>query len=922
MFRYSLDEEQKVREFWSNESIAKKFKSRNKESKNKFYMMDGPPYATEHIHLGTALNKTLKDVAVRYKTMRGYDVFARGGYDTHGLPIENKVQKEFNIKDNAEIERMGIDKFVDKCIQFATGNIEDMNQAFDNLGVWMDFSDPYMTLNPEYVEGLWTTFKKAHEKELLYKGKYPVHVSTVFGTAVAYNEIIYKQIDDRSIYVKFKVLGKDNEYLVIWTTTPWSLLGNSGIMVNPDFEYSRVEVNGEVWIIAKDLVESLFKKIKANYKIVDTLIGKTLEGIKYTSPLLDYIKLPKYDDAYRVILSKRYVTLDAGTGLVHCAPAHGKEDYEEGTRESIKEIIADLKTSNALVFEEIIRHDYPTCWRSEKPLLMIALPQWFFKVSAIKDKLIEQNKGVNWVPHWGEDRFHDWLTNLSDWPVSRNRYWGTPLPIWECDKCSNYDVFGTFDQLEAKVKSKVDRSMLGVHRPLIDSYTYKCDCGGVKKRVKEVLDVWFDSGATSWGALKYPHEKEGFDKYFPADINIEGKDQFRGWWNSQAILGQMTFEKIPFKNVMIHGMVLDINKREMHKSWGNAITPEEVIEKYNRDYLRYFLIKESRGEDMAFGYTLFKDVDRFANTVTNISNYLKTYLDVDMTKFDSKNLPKDMAIEDKWIVSRLNSKKQEIIDSYDSYKFYKVPLFIEEFLSEDLSKTYLKLIKDREDKQNVSKVLSYVFGNAIRLLSPIMPHYTEFINLQFNTSSLHLSEISDTDTKHISKDLEANMDLVFKIVQSGLKLREDNKLRLRWTLPQFYVTTSEAKLEDYKGVIANMLNASEIVLSPPKEADYSSIESEGYKLYVKKSFDQDVRNGWIIQEIRRAIQDERKNLKFNPTEVKNLSVRVPTQIYEIVKSNLSVLQTHTNTIISLDELDLNDSSKLFEVLDYKVKIEF
>jgi isoleucyl-tRNA synthetase len=441
---------------------------------------------------------------------------------------------------------------------------------------------------------------------------------------------------------------------------------------------------------------------------------------------------------------------------------------------------------------------------------MVALPQWFFKVSAIKENLLKHNEEVNWSPKWGKERFRNWLDNINDWPVSRNRYWGTPLPIWTCDKCNEYDVIGTYDELETKTGKKVERTISGIHRPNIDNYTYKCKCGGTKHRIKDVLDVWFDSGATSWGALHYPHYDDLYNKYWPADFNVEGTDQFRGWWNSQIILSEITFEKKPFKNIMVHGMVLDINKREMHKSWGNVISPEDIIEKENRDFLRYFFIKESKGEDFAFGLELFKDINRNFNIVSNMANYMYTYLDLNLDNIYSKDLPSNLSSEDYWILSRLNSVKKEILESYDGYIYHKVPSLIEGFLIDDLSRTYLKIVKDRKDIDNISKVLSYVFGNSLRLLAPIMPHYADFIYKNFNFGTIHLSEITDTDVSLINTDLEEEMKLVDKVVNVCLKLREQEKLRLRWTLPEANVVFKEKKIKYLESMLKKMMNVEKV----------------------------------------------------------------------------------------------------------------
>ena len=950
MFKYNLDEEKKIREYWAERQINEKFRKKNKESKNYFYMMDGPPYATGHIHLGTTLNKVLKDITFRYKTMRGYNVFSRVGFDTHGLPIENKVEKELNFKNKSDIEKYGVDKFVNKCIGFATKHIKDMTSAFDNLGVWMQLEDPYLTLDPDYIEGLWTTFKKADDKKLLYQGKYPVYVCPHCGTVVAYNEIEYAKLTDTSIFVKFPIENKDSEFLVIWTTTPWTLPANMGVMVHPKFDYAYVKVDNEVWIIAKELVDKLMSKLNKTFEIIKIVKGKELEGVKYINPLKDNLNLPELLNSYRVILSERYVNLEDGTGLVHCAPGHGKEDYDAGTKSNLpvfcpvniegiyddtagkykgmkvksanKIIIEDLENLGFLITKTNITHDYPTCWRCHSPLLMVALKQWFFKIKDIKEDLIKLNEKVNWTPKWGKDRFRDWLQNINDWPISRNRYWGTPIPIWVCDTCGKHKVIGSYKELEKKTGKPFDKSLLGVHKPNIDKYTFSCECGGTMKRIPDVLDVWFDSGATSWGALNYPNFDNEFNKYWPADLNIEGSDQFRGWWNSQTILSYITFGRLPFKAISVHGMVLDINKREMHKSIGNVISPEEVIDKENRDFLRYFLTRESRGTDFAFDYSLFKDIHRFINIFDNISNYLKTYLDINLDLTDKKILPTKLNAEDKWVLSRLNSVKKEILEAYDTYLYYKVSNLFEEFLMVDLSRVYLKIVKGREDKENLSKIISYVFGNLLRLLAPIMPHYTEYVYKQFNLNSIHLTDITDYDKSLINKDIEEEMKLLLNVLQSGLNLREKAKLRLRWTLPKAYFV-SDKKIIKLKPVLEKMLNVNEVLFEKPKEKEVESIETDDFKLFVNKDYSQDIKDNWFVQEIRRAIQNERKKLHFTPKELKDLELYVDKSVSNILKPSLENIEKNTNTKISLYEIrEVVEKEKPLKIFDKEVHIVF
>ncbi len=658
MLDHKETEEETLR-FWEDNKIYEKSKSKNKKGK-KYYFMDGPPYATGHIHMGTALNKILKDVAMRVKRLQGFDVFDRPGYDTHGVPIEFQVEKEIGSKNKKDIENYGVKKFVEKCRDYATRHIGVMNEEFSKLGIWMDWSDPYVTLSDDYIESIWDVLKTAYDKKLLYLGSYSIHVCPRCATAVAYNEIEYSKQEDNAIFVKFPIKDKKNSYLIIWTTTPWTLPANVGIMANPNVNYQEIELSsGERWTIAEPLVQKIMSTLETGYTVRNTFLGKKMDGWEYENPLAKHIKI-KVKNGYKVVLSGRYVTVEDGSGLVHCAPGHGKEDYEVGkengldiicpvgidgylnsetgkyagkkAREVDREIIEDLRKDGLLVYEHKYMHDYPHCWRCKQALLMLAIPQWFLKISEIHSKILKENEKTIWVPGWAKLRMKAWLEGIGDWPISRERYWGTPLPIWTCKKCGNEKVIGSLEELRKLSKTK----KIGVHKPEIDEIKIPCSCGEDMKRVNSVLDVWFDSGVSSWAALRYPTEKKAFEKYWPADLNIEGTDQFRGWWNSQLILSMIKFGKKPFENIGVHGMVLDISKRKMSKSAGNAVSPHEVANKFGKDKLRYYLAKMSKGEDFAYDERIFRDIDNLFRVLINVNTF------VNQLKPAKKNDPKNL----------------------------------------------------------------------------------------------------------------------------------------------------------------------------------------------------------------------------------------------------------------------------------------
>ncbi|MFA4960141.1 MAG: isoleucine--tRNA ligase [Candidatus Pacearchaeota archaeon] len=865
--------EEEILKFWEEKEIYKKSKEKNVKGK-KFYLMDGPPYATGRIHMGTALNKILKDVAMRSQRLQGKDVFDRAGYDTHGVPIEFKVEKEIGSRTKQDIEKFGVKNFIEKCKEYATKYIGIMGEEFKNLGVWMDFGNPYLTLDREYVETIWDTLKVASEKNLLYLDKYPVHICPRCETAVSFNEIEYTKQKDTSVFVKFSLVGEKNTFLIIWTTTPWTLPANTGVMVNPNLEYQRIELSsGENWIIAKALVSKIMGELGLGFTVKDEFKGKSLIGLKYNNPLVKNLKL-NLKDAYRVIPSARYVTVEDGTGLVHCAPGHGKEDYEVGREAGIDapspvgidgvlmgetgkyagkkarivdaEIIEDLEGEGALVYKMEYVHDYPLCWRCRTPLLMTSQPQWFLRVSEIQKKILKENTKIKWTPKWMELRMKAWIEGISDWPVSRRRYWGTPLPIWACNRCDKKKVVGSIKELEKESGKKINE----VHRPEIDDVKLRCSCGGEMKRVEDVLDVWFDSGVSSWAALNCSDGGEKFKEFWPADLNIEGKDQVRGWWNSQLILSEIKFGKKPFENISVHGMVLDMGKKKMSKSLGNVVAPSDIIKKYNRDYLRYYFAKISKGEDFSYQEREFSDIRKFFMTLVNSVKFI-----VQVEKQREKIL-----IEDRWILSRFNSMKKEVLNSYNNFMFPDVIQKFEEFLIEDFSRTYIQIVRERGGESK--KIMDKIMIEFLKLLAPIIPFLTEsiwqdLIKLKLvNEESVHLSKIKKED--EIDESLESQFKVVKQVIEMGLAERDKAKVGLRWPLSKLTVyAKADFHMEQFNEILKTQLNVKKIVFSDAKETEIGisldteltpDLESEGFAREVSRKIQAIRKNAGLVKE--------------------------------------------------------------------------
>ncbi len=946
--------EDKILEFWKKERIYEKAKKQREKAK-KFYFLDGPPYATGFIHVGTAFNKVLKDCHIRFFRMFGFNVWDQPGYDTHGVPIENKVEQELGFKSKKDIENFGIENFIKKCREFATKFIDIMANQFINLGVWMDWNNPYLTLTNDYIEGAWFTFKKAFENGFLYKGKYPVHVCPHCETAVAYNEIEYKNISDPSIYVKFKLKDKENEFLLIWTTTPWTLPANTGVMVKPDADYVKVKVENEILIIAKELLEIVFKKARIEkYEILEEFKGKELEGLKYEHPLKDLFEFQKnLKNAHRIVLSEQYVNLEEGTGLVHTAPGHGQEDFKVGlendlpaispvnmdgtfdetcgkfagmyVKDADQKIIEELKRRGLLFHEEKVSHEYPFCWRCKSPLLLISVPQWFFKVTAIRDKLIEENKKINWIPKWAGQRFQNWLENLGDWPISRQRYWGIPLPIWVCEKCEKIKVIGSRDELP-----KIPKDF---HKPYIDEIVLECECGGKMKRVPDVLDVWFDSGVASWASLGFPRKKELFEEMWPADFILEGPDQIRGWWNSLMITSMMTFGKPPFKNVLFHGFVLDAHGLKMSKSLGNIVSADEVIEKYGRDVLRFYYLSSPPWEDYYFKWQDIEEIARTFVVIRNTFNFVKTYVD---NFQEVENLKK----EDLWILSKLNTLIENCTNYFLDFHAYKAAKEIKNFILNDFSRWYIKIIRDRvwpeysgEDKKAAFYTLLVTTETLCKLLSPFCPFLAEQVyqevvkKLKDGLESVHLSDWPKPKKELIDKNLEEQMEIAKEIFEACSAARQKAKIKLRWPVKSILVVSKDKKVkecvENLNEILKYMCNAKSVELKEEElKGNFSSHEFDLGKVFVNLERDKELIEEALIRELIRKIQDLRKKNGFKVREKINLSLSSDEATNELLENYEETLKKEVGAeLIAIGETKGKFKGSL-EFENKKIEISF
>lgn len=833
--------ETEVLKFWKDKHIYEKVKERNKSGK-KFYFLQGPPYTSGELHIAHAWNNSLKDVAMRYRRMKGFDVWDRAGYDMHGLPTERKVMALHKITLKKDIEKFGVEEFINECMKFSTEKALKMNQDLWRIGVWMDYDNAYMPVLNEFIEGEWFLVKKAHEQGRLYEGEKTLTWCPNCATAMAKHECDYKEVEDDSIFIKFKVKGKEDEYLVIWTTTPWTIMFNLAIMVNPELDYVKAQVGGEKWIVAKDLAGVFIGGVaEKSFQLVEEFKGAKLEGLEYEHPWNDELPFykelkKKHPKVHTVVLSSEYVDTGSGTGLVHCAPGCGPEDYEVGYRNNIPpfnfldeqgifpkeagrfaglvarkddaKFTEDLNKKGVLIATTKVSHDYPHCERCSSPAIFRKTKQWFFKVEDLKEEMIKANQEIYWVPKAGQNAFHSWLDNLRDNSITKQRYWGTPVPVWRCEKCSAYEVIGSVAELEAKVgKDKVPENL---HKPWIDEVTWKCECGGVMKRIPDIMDVWIDAGTTSWNCLYYPKRTDLFEKYFPADFILEAKEQIRGWFNLLMVASMIAFKKSCFKACYMHGMLTDIEGRKMSKSLGNIISPYELVDKYGADTLRYYMCETKPGLDINFSWEEAKIKFKNLQVFWNIHNYL-----LDLTRTTGLKPGRieesSLGVEERYILSRVHSTIREVEKLQEAYMLSDITPELES-LYLDLSRDYIQFIREKEDKQVVINTLFECLSKLLRIMAPNMPFITEAVyqalreeyggrgELGLEAESIHLVEWPDYDDKLIQPAIEEEVRLAKEVITIILSKREEAGIGVRWPLARAEVVVENPnvlkKVED------------------------------------------------------------------------------------------------------------------------------
>ncbi|MCX8174917.1 MAG: isoleucine--tRNA ligase [Candidatus Micrarchaeota archaeon] len=824
--------ERQIAKLWEKEGIYEKVKAATAGGKL-FYFCDGPPYATGAIHPGTAWNKCIKDSICRYKRACGYNVRSQPGFDTHGLPIEVKVEQELKFSSKRDIEKYGVDKFVEKCKAFATQYIGINTEQFKRCGVWMDWDSPYITYRDSYIEASWGTIAAAKEKGLLHEGVYVVPYCSRCETTLANYELEYGEETDPSIYVKFRLKDLPDEYFVVWTTTPWTLVSNVAIMAHPIYSYVKARVGSETWIVAKERLDSLMGLVGQSATILGELSGKKLEKIQYVHPLAD--KIGKKIER-RVVLSDEFVTLEDGSGLVHCAPGHGPEDFINGkrfslaifppvdssgrftkeageyrllpVREASQKVIGDLEACGALVHKGSLTHRYPHCWRCKTPLIFIATNQWFISVSKLKQQMLSEIEKCDWHPDFAKKYFSDFVQSAPDWCISRQRYWGIPLPIWRCGHCGHIKVVSSRSELP-----KIPE----LHRPFIDAVKFKCEkCGSTAHRIPDILDVWFDSGNAVWASLSDDERK----RLSAADFIVEGKDQTRGWFYSLLGSGVVLNGEIPYKALLMHGFFVDEKGEKMSKSLGNFVPLEETVEKYGADSFRLWSLSNPVWDDLRFNWSELKEAHRAVGTIYNLGVFLsRFYPEARKPTLEGAEL----AVEDRWILSRLCATIETCTEGYEGYKPHIAAKAVREFLIEDISRFYMKLAKKRIDEQGAScsamAVLYHAIFEALRLLTPVAPFISEYIYQSFyrkyeGRQSISLFPWPSADKKARDTLLESRFAIARSTVAAIASCRQKAAIPLRWPLEEARVGSDSTEvlsaLEHLSSIVEELSNVRKV----------------------------------------------------------------------------------------------------------------
>ncbi len=943
-----VEREKKVEEFWRNEKIFEKSIEERKDGKP-YVFYDGPPTANGKPHIGHVLTRVIKDMIPRYRTMKGCMVPRKAGWDTHGLPVELEVEKLLGLDGKEQIEEYGLDPFITKCKESVwkyKGMWEDFSQT---VGFWADMDDPYVTYDNNFIESEWWALKQIFDKGLLYKGFKIVPYCPRCGTPLSSHEVAqgYKDVKERSAIARFKVKDED-AYILAWTTTPWTLPSNVALCVNPNSEYVKIKTADYTYYLAKALLDTV---IKEEYEILETYTGKDLEYKEY-EPLFDFVNPNK--KCYYVVCDD-YVTLTDGTGVVHIAPAFGEDDSKVGRKYDLpfvqlvdekgemtketpwsgtfckdadKEVLVDLDKRGLLFDAPKFEHSYPHCWRCDTPLIYYARESWFIKMTDVKDNLIKNNNTINWIPESiGKGRFGDWLENVQDWGISRNRYWGTPLNIWQCE-CGHLHSIGSIEELKSMSDNCPDD--IELHRPYIDAVTIKCPhCGKQMKRVPEVIDCWFDSGSMPFAQHHYPFEnKELFEAQFPADFISEAVDQTRGWFYSLLAISTLIFDKAPFKNVIVLGHVQDENGQKMSKSKGNAVDPFDALQTYGADAIRwYFYINSAPWLPNRFhGKAVVEGQRKFLGTLWNTYAFFVLYANID--NFDATKYTLDydkLTVMDKWLLSKLNSVVKSVDDNLSNYRIPEAARSLQNFVDE-MSNWYVRRCRERfwaqgmsDDKISAYMTLYTALVTIAKTSAPMIPFMAEDIYRNLVCSidksapkSVHLSTFPEVSEDLIDEKLEKDMEEVLNIVVLGRAARNGSNMKNRQPLNKMFVKAESELSEYFTKIIEEELNIKTTEFSD----DVASFMSYSFKPQLKTL---GPKFGKQLGEIRTYLAEiDGSAAKAELDSTGSLTLKLPSGDISVTEEDLLIDIKQKDGYFSLSDngitvaLDINLTDELIE----------
>ncbi|WP_336035983.1 isoleucine--tRNA ligase [Halobacterium yunchengense] len=888
--------EDRVFDYWADVDAYEQARQHRADGENYFFV-DGPPYTSGSAHMGHAWNKSLKDAYIRYKRMRGYDVTDRPGYDMHGLPIETRVEAEMGFENKQDIEEFGVENFIDACREFAEDSLESLQSDFQSFGVWMDWADPYKTVSPEYMEAAWWAFDRVHERGLVERGKRSISQCPRCETAIANNEVEYEDVTDPSIYVKFDLDDHEGS-LVVWTTTPWTIPANEFVAVDEDDTYQKVRAwkdgereaqsasdgssgrspgDGDVLYVAEACVEDVLSAGRYDdYEVEASLSGSELLGWSYTPPLVEEVPANPADaDGVHEVYHGDWVEADR-TGLVHSAPGHGEEDFERGqelglpvfcpvggdgvfteaggeyeglfVRDANDDIIADLERKGALLAEQTVEHSYGHCWRCDTGIVQIVTDQWFITITDVKDDLLENMGDSEWYPEWARDnRFRDFVESAPDWNVSRQRYWGIPIPIWTPEEwdgdVDDVLVVGTREELAELVDQDVDPESVDLHKDTVDDLTITRD-GTTYTRVPDVFDVWLDSSVASWGTLNYPSEPEGFDDLWPADLIIEAHDQTRGWFWSQLGMGTAAVGESPYRNVLMHGHALMPDGRAMSKSKDIRIDPQELISEYGADPMRLFVLSVSpRGDDMRVSHDEVQNMQRDLNILWNVFRFPRPYMEMD--GFDA-NVPEqfggdgdgvgvddvDLEVIDEWLLSTLQRVKADATNSWEDFEQDRALEEVLAFVTEDLSRYYVQVVRERmwEEGDSASKTAAYAtlqraLLEVTALLAPYAPLVTEELYQHLTGGdaydTVHMCDWPAVRERYRRPALEDDVAALRDVEEAGSHARQQAGRKLRWPVTRVVVDAEDDRVasavREHEALLEDRLNARRVEVVDPGE---------------------------------------------------------------------------------------------------------